>query len=117
MATKKQLMSNVQDSQYNAQLAGRVDLFPLVPGYVDQVELSTSSATYTIPTNAKFLIFSPASGAQFAVKEDAAAVWPAGSITDGSGSFLNPAQLDVGGITSLGIISNVSGILSIAVYW
>lgn len=111
-----QLLENVQDSDFNAMPAGRVDFFPKVAEHVDVVVLSTSNVDYTIPTDARFLIFSPTDETSFAVKKDATAVYPAGTITDGSGSFLSPAQLDVRGVTTLGIIGSASGYLTIAAY-
>ena len=110
------LLENVEESKFIHHRAGRIDVFPKMPTHVDQIALSATSVTYTIPTDARWLIFSPQAGIEFAVKADADAVYPAAAITDGSGSLLNPAQLDVSGLTSLGIISNESGFLSIAVY-
>ena len=112
----EQLNSNVQGSEFNAIGAGRVDLFPKISDHVDIVPLGTTSVTYTIPADARFLIFSPIQGYNFAVRRDEDAVYPAAAVTDGTGSFLNPAQLDVQGVTSLGIISNGNSFLSIEAF-
>jgi hypothetical protein len=110
------LTGNVDDSKHFHKAAGRVDYFLPTPTHVDVVALSTSNATYTLPAGARWLVFSPIGGANFAVRKDAVAVFPAAGVTNGTGSFLNPSQLDVQGVTSLGIISNESSFLSIAVY-
>jgi hypothetical protein len=112
----KQLMENVQSSDFNAQAAGRVDFFPPLTDHIDQLSLSTTNTTYTIPTSAKFLVFYPEAGLEYAVRRDNAAVYPVAAITNGSGSMLSPAQLDVEGVTSIGVISNRTGYLTIAVY-
>jgi hypothetical protein len=112
----KQLMANVRDSKFNDQNAGRVDFFPPISDWVDQIALSTSNDEYTVPTWAKFIIFLPQSGIDFAVKLDGVAVFPAAGITDGSGCLLNPGQLDVTGATTIGFISDATGYLSLAVY-
>lgn len=109
-------MDNVRDSRFNAQVAGRVDFFPPASDHVDVLSLSTANTVYTIPTGAKFIIFHPQAGLEYAVKRNGVAVYPAAALTDGSGSLLSPAQLDVDGVTSLGIISNETGYLSMAVY-
>ena len=112
----KQLMENVYDSKFADQNAGRVDFFPTVTDEVDVVAVTTTSYTYVIPTGARFLIFYPSAGLEYAVRLNEDATYPSATVTDGSGSILCPGQLDVEGVTSLGIISNSAGPLTIAVY-
>lgn len=114
--TMNQLLDNVQGSDFNHAPAGRVDFFPPVPDHVDQVSLSTSNVAYTVPASARFIIFFPQPGVEYAVRKNAVAVYPAAGITDGTGSILNPGQLDVKGVTTLGFISNSTGFLTMAIY-
>jgi hypothetical protein len=109
-----QLTSNVQASTHNHIAAGRVDFFPRFPDHIDQVVLSTSSSTYTVPTGGKFAIFS--CNSDFAARADNDAVFPVAGVTNGSGSLLNPAQFDISGLTSIGFISNTDAVLTIAVF-
>lgn len=86
------------------------------PQWVDQISLSAGvSATYTIPTGAKWIVISSPNIAYY-VKVDAAAVIPAAGITNGTGSFLAPTQLEVSGITSLGFICAAATYITISVY-
>ena len=110
------LNENVDESHFNHINAGRVDFFPKMAGHIDIVPVSTTTTTYTIPTDARWLIFSPASNFNYAIRKDEDAVFPAAEVLDGSGSLPNPAQIDVKGVTSLGIIADASGYLGIAVY-
>lgn len=110
------LMENVRDSTFNDQNAGRVDFFPPLTDHIDVVGVTTTSYTYAIPTGAKFLIFYPAAGLEYAVRRNEDAVYPSVTVTDGTGSILSPGQFDVEGLTSIGIISNSAGPLTIAVY-
>lgn len=112
------LMSNVdvQIGGYNYAQGGRVDFFPQFPTYVDTVAVTGTSTTWTKPTGTKWVIFSASPGLSFAARKDAVAVYPTASVTDGTGSLLNPAQMDVSGVTTLGIIGNLSAPLSIACY-
>lgn len=113
----KRLTENVDGSNFNAILAGRVDLFPPFPDYVDVVEVTTSNTTYTIPTGARFLIVASEPGVNYAMKQNGAATYPAAGVSDGTGSFINPTIFDVDGITSLGVIGKTGTIyLSIGVY-
>jgi len=91
--------------------------FPPPPAWVDQVSITGgTSATYTIPSGAIYLIISAEANVDFYITVDDDAVVPAAGITDGSGSFANMSQLNVRDVTSLGIISSDTTILTIAAY-
>ena len=82
-----------------------MQFFPPAPEWVDQVAITGgASTTYTIPTGAVYLILSTPSASDFYVRLDAPAVVPAAGIVDGTGSFCNPAQLNVRGVTAIRMI-------------
>ena len=114
--TVKQLTDNIYGGDFSHLPSGRIDLFPNFPDHIDVVQLSTVSTTYTIPAGSRFLIFSAESGVDYAIKANGPATFPASGVTNGSGSFLNMTQCDVTGISSLGIISDTNGFLTIAVF-
>lgn len=115
MPTITSLTENVKRGSHAENIGGRVDYFVQVCRYVDHVAISTASATWTKPAGARYVIFS-STGPNFAIRANAAAVFPAGGLTDGSGSALNPSQRDVSDIDTLGIIADGSGILTIECY-
>lgn len=68
----------------------------------------------TIPTNAKFAVFS--STVDFYAKPDAAAAVPTDDVTDGSASEMNPTIWDVEGLSTIGLAVGAAGIVTIAYY-
>jgi len=87
--------------------------FLRTPQWVDQVSVSAINNAYTIPTGATKVVINGLSN--YYVRADSAAVIPAAGKTDGTGSFLNPTQLDVRGITTLNFIGDVDYV-TIAVF-
>lgn len=76
-----------------------------MPTYVDARVLAANvNESHTVPTGARFVLFS-GSCAAFYVKNGGTAAVPAADVTDGSGSALNPSAWFIEGATSLGIIS------------
>jgi len=70
--------------------------------------------TVTVPTGANFCIFS--GDADFYVRPDATAALPAGDVTDGTGSELNPAQWDVHDVQALHLIAADDANVTMASY-
>lgn len=72
--------------------------------YVNVQALAAGVAeTVNLPSNAKFIIFS--STGDFYARINGTAVIPAGDITDGTGSEINPIIRSLVGVTSLSIIA------------
>jgi len=85
--------------------------------WVDAVVLTANSAaTYTIPSNATYLMFS-ANGIFYVsfVAGQAAAI-PSSSVTTGAAPFANPVLVPVQGLTSISIIAPSACIVTIAVF-
>ena len=98
------------------------ETFLRVPAsHVDVKVLGAGSPeVYTVPANARFLVFS--SNDDFYVRPNEAGAVPSGDIADGSGSELNPAgyavydQAGTQKITTLGIASPAACVVTIAAY-
>ena len=89
--------------------------------HVDAMVLAaTTPETYTVPSGARFLVFS--SNADFYVRKNAAGAVPGSEVSDGSGSELNPAGYAVYDgdgtqvITTLGFESAAACVVTIAAY-
>lgn len=75
------------------------------PSYIDARVLAANvNETITIPAGANAVIFS-ATCASFYAKIGATATVPAGDVTDGTASELNPASWFTGAATQIGIIA------------
>jgi hypothetical protein len=89
-----------------------------IPG-TDEIDfyiLTTSAVTVTVPTNAKFAIFS-ATDDFYARWDGSDATIPGGNITDGTGSEINPIVRDVRGVSTFSIIAPTANTrVSIAFY-
>lgn len=85
------------------------------PLYVDSVVLTANvAATYTLPTGAKYALFS--ANADFYVAYSGTAAVPSSSITNGTAPELNPVLRQVDDLTSVSLISPNSCIITIAIY-
>lgn len=84
----------------------------LAPTYVDARVLAANVAeSHTVPTGARFVIFS-ANCAAFYVLPNGTAAIPAADVTDGTGSVLNPSAWFVEGKATLGLISPTTCIVT-----
>jgi hypothetical protein len=82
--------------------------------HVDAYLLSGTAKAITIPTGAKFAMFSCADN--FYINFAGTAVIPVGDVTNGSASELNPTVRNVDGYTSFSAIASSSCILTVAYY-
>jgi hypothetical protein len=73
--------------------------------------------SYTLPSGAKFVIFS-ANGDFYAKPDDGASnvAVPGADVTDGTAGELNPLVWNVEGATSIGLIAPAACIVTMAVY-
>ena len=92
--------------------------FMQAPKYVDVMALGVATAeTYTIPTGAKYIIFSAQQGLDFYIRCDgSAAEVPSDEVADGTGAFLNPAQIDCRNISAISFIAPAAVIVTMAIY-
>ena len=75
------------------------------PTYIDARVLAANvSETHAVPTGANTVLFS-ANCAAYYVKTGASAAVPAGDVTDGTASELNPASWNVGTATQITLIA------------
>lgn len=89
--------------------------FAIQKGYVNNYQLVASTLkTVTVPTGARYAIFSAT--ADIWVRIGAAAAIPAGDVTDGTGSELNPSIRWIQSETSIGVISAYAAKVSITFY-
>lgn len=85
------------------------------PGWVDARVLAANTAeAHTVPTGATHVVFSGT--ADFYVNYGAAAAVPAADVTDGSASELNPVAREIRGVTSIGLISAATCIVTMAFF-
>jgi hypothetical protein len=97
-----------------------LDGFPLegiigISSYVDRLEIVANTNTaYTVPDNGNYVILSAT--ADFYMKSGGVATVPAGSITDGSSSILNPTARSVTPGQTLGFISTTACVITIEVF-
>lgn len=83
-------------------------------GHIDARALAANTAeAHTVPTGATHVVFSAT--ADFYVNYGGTAAVPA-DVTDGSASELNPVARDIRGITSLGLISAATCIVTMCFY-
>jgi len=88
----------------------------LAPTYVDaRVLAATTAESHTVPTGARFVVFSSNCAAFYALRNGTAAV-PAADVTDGSGSELNPSAWFVEGASTIGLISPTACIVTLSFY-
>lgn len=88
----------------------------VAPSYVDaRVLAATTAESHTVPTGAKFVIFS-SSCAAFYAEPNATAAEPAADVTDGTGSELNPTAWQLVGVTTIGVISPTTCVITMAFY-
>lgn len=102
-------------SEFRQNPAGRMDYFIRPTDYIDCLVLAANVAeTWTKPSSIEFILINGT--VAFYYKKDGTAAVPAADVTDGSGSFLNPEQLDVRETTTLGLIAPTDGVVTIAGY-
>jgi len=86
-----------------------------VSNYVDARVLGVAIAeSHTIPTGAKYVMFS-ANGDFYANFAGAAAI-PAADVTNGTASILNPQLRAIGAATAIGLISPAACIVTMEFY-
>ena len=97
---------------------GRGDFFPRFPDDINQIAvLSASSVAVTVPTGARYVIFGFEPNANVAVRRNGAATYPAGTLGDGEGALINPAQFNVEEVTDLHFIAkDTDTVVSLAFY-
>jgi len=97
---------------------GRGAYFPRFPREVQQVSISASaSVAVSVPTGARYVIFGFEPGANVAVRANAAAVYPAGALADGSGALISPSQFNVEELVTLNFIAkSTATVVSLAFY-
>jgi len=92
----------------------RMTLTPPAPLYIDNRVLAANVAeTHTIPTGAKVVYFS-CTNIFYVNFDGTGAVVPAADITNGTGSFPNPACLYIQGLTSFSLISPAACVIGMA---
>lgn len=116
MAEGQQLERNAENDKFGYFPTERAFLFPDFPDYIDTKAISTSSTSFTVPEWARYAILGYKGDVAIAVKKDSAATFPSGTVSDGSGSFVNPTQFGVGGMTSINVIGEDATVLSIAYF-
>jgi hypothetical protein len=85
------------------------------PQYIEAIVLTASSAaTFTVPTGAKYVLFS--ANADFYANYTTTATVPSVSTSTGAASELNPALRYIEGVTSISLISPTVCIITIGVY-
>lgn len=83
--------------------------------YIDVIVFNGSSQNYTIPSGAKYLIFSSTGNFWLDPRGGTVSV-PAVTTVDGTSFELNPAGFEVSGVSSISVIGTSGQVLSIAVY-
>lgn len=80
----------------------------VIPLFVDaRVLAANTNEDHTVPTGASYVMFS--ANIDFYAKAGGTAAVPAGDVTDGTASFLNPTLWDVTGQTTIGLITAAAG--------
>jgi hypothetical protein len=88
----------------------------IMQGYVNNYLLTASVAkAITIPTGARYAMFASSADLWVVIGSGTAAI-PAGDVTDGSGSELNPICRWIEGETQMSIISAAAAKVSITYY-
>jgi len=86
------------------------------PLYVDARVLAANTAeTVTIPSNAKYVVFS-ATPALFYVNYQGTAAAPAADVVDGTASELNPDVRYLGGLANFSIVAPATTIVTMLFY-
>jgi hypothetical protein len=89
--------------------------YALEQGYINSYLLvASTNKAITVPTDAKFVIFS--STDDIWVRVGGTAVVPSGDTTDGTASELNPSVRYLGSDTTIGIISESAAKVSLMFY-
>jgi len=102
------------------KLGKDADRFPMqnVLGRCDWIDARVLAANtaeaHTVPTGATHVVFSGT--ADFYVKYGGTAAVPAADVTNGSASELNPVAREIRGITSIGLISAATCIVTMCFY-
>ena len=95
---------------------GFATYFRPMPTYTDARVLAANVAEdHTVPGTARFVIFS-ATCAAFYAKAGGTAAVPAGDVTDGTGSTLNPGGFFVGDIVTIGLIAPATCVVTMDFY-
>lgn len=92
---------------------GLSSFLPDIPIYIDaRVLAATVNESHTVPTGARYVIFSSTCAAWYAKRGGTAAV-PAADVTDGTASDLNPSGYRIpNGVTAIGFISPTACIVT-----
>lgn len=99
-----------------AAAGGPAAFLRVMPSYIDaRVLAANTNENHTVPTGARFVIFSSSCAAFYAKSGGTAAV-PAADVTNGSGSELNPSGYYVVGVTTIGLISPTTCIVTLSFY-
>jgi hypothetical protein len=116
MPDRQQLERNAGDDKFGYFESKRAFLFPDFPKYIDTKEITTTSTAFTVPEWAIYAILSYEGDVAIAVRKDSAAVFPSGTITDGTGSLINPTQFGCGGMTTINIVGKSDTVVAIGYY-
>lgn len=85
------------------------------PTYIDaRVLAATTNESHTIPSGAKWVVFS-ADGDFYALVGGTAAI-PGADVTDGTASQLNPTVWYLEGETAIGLIASATRVVTMAFY-
>jgi hypothetical protein len=85
------------------------------PNYVDaEVLAANTAASHTVPTGAKFVIFS--SDGDFYARPNADPAVPAQAVADGSAGELNPTIWDLNGVTTIRLVAAATRIVTLTFY-
>ena len=99
---------------------GRSDaLIPVACNWVDNIILAANTAAnYTVPANAKVLLFSysQANAKDIFVNNQAAAAIPVANVANGVGNDISPSGVFIVGTTTISFICEEEAIISIRVY-
>jgi len=92
-------------------------LIPLACNWVDNVVLAANTAAnYTVPANAKVLLFSYSGANDVYVNAQAVAAVPALAVADGSGSDINPSGMFIVDTATVSFKSEGAAVIAIRVY-
>jgi len=92
-------------------------LIPLACNWVDNVVLeANTAANYTVPANAKVLIFSYSSANDVYVNNQGVAAIPAVAVANGTGSDIQPSGMFIVDTTTISFICAGAAIIAIRVY-
>jgi hypothetical protein len=87
----------------------------IAPDYTDARVLTANVGQFhTVPSGANFVLFS--ADGDFYAKPNTSATVPAGNVTDGSASELNPSVWSVSTVTGIGVIADSSRKVTLTFY-